>query len=162
VPDDVLARVKANGGIVMATFVPDFISQASRDWARPFKDEFGKTPAGFDMNAARAHAREAGSAPRVTLEQLADHIVYIADKVGPAHVGIGSDFFGGPVPDGLEDVSRFPHLLAEMIRRGWSDEMIAGLAGANFLRVFRAVEREGKRLRKTEKPALGTISDYDC
>jgi membrane dipeptidase len=161
VPDDVLARVKANGGIVMATFVPDFISQAARDWARPFKDEFGKTRAGVGMNAMRAHAREAGPAPRVALEQLADHIVYIAEKVGPAHVGIGSDFFGGPVPDGLEDVSRFPHLLAEMIRRGWSDEMIAGLAGANFLRVFRAVEREGKRLRKTEKPALGTISDYD-
>jgi membrane dipeptidase len=161
VPDDVLARVKANGGLVMATFVPDFISQAARDWTRPFKDEFGKTLPGVDMAAVRSRARDIGPQPRATLEQLADHIVYIADKVGPAHVGIGSDFFGGPVPDGLEDVSRFPHLLAEMIRRGWSDEAIAGLAGDNFLRVFRSVERESKRLRKTEKPAIGTTSDHD-
>ena len=161
VPDDVLDRVKANGGIVMATFVPDFINQASRDWTRPFKDAYGKNAEGIDVMAAmRTRSREAGPQPRATLAQLADHIDYIANRVGPAHVGIGSDFFGGPTPEGLEDVSRFPHLLAEMIRRGWSDDAIAGLASGNFLRVFHAVERTSARLRKTATPALGQTSDY--
>ncbi|MBS7698210.1 MULTISPECIES: dipeptidase [unclassified Chelatococcus] len=161
VPDDVLDRLKANGGIVMATFVPDFINQASRDWTRPFKDAYGKNAENINVLAAmRARSREAGPQPRATLEQLADHIEYIADRIGPAHVGIGSDFFGGPTPQGLEDVSRFPHLLAEMIRRGWSDEAVAGLASGNFLRVFRTVERVGIRLRKTETPALGQTGDF--
>lgn len=162
VPDDVLARVKGNGGIVMATFVPDFIGQQSRDWMRPLKDEYGKSRHDIDMGAAvAARARDAGPWPRGTLEQLCDHTEYIADKAGLRHVGIGSDFFGGPTPPGLEDASRFPHLLAELIRRGWSDDAIAGIASRNFLRVFRTVERIGRELRKSEKPALGTVEDFD-
>lgn len=133
VPDDVLARVKDNGGIVMATFVPKFIR-----------------PAGAQSPAAPA-----------SLEDLAGHIEYLADKAGLAHVGIGSDFFGGPTPAGLEHVGRFPHLVAEMIRRGWSDEAVVGLAGGNFLRVFRAVEREGRRQRTLRGPGLGTVESLD-
>jgi membrane dipeptidase len=96
-----------------------------------------------------------GKRPDATLAHVADHIEYLAQKVGPSRVGIGSDFFGVPTtPVGLEDVSRFPYLLAEMIRRGWSDKAIAGLAGGNFIRTFRAVEREGARLRKSVRPAV--------
>jgi membrane dipeptidase len=90
------------------------------------------------------------------------HIEYLAQKLGPERLGIGSDYFGVPTkPVGLMDVSRFPHLLAELIRRGWSDDAIAGIASQNFVRVWRAVEREGGRLRRTTPPAIGMVQDYD-
>lgn len=156
VPDDVLARVKGNGGIVMATFVPDFVSQASRDWMRPMKDAFGKTRADVDWTAAMARRRaELGPWPRASIGELCDHVEYMADRAGLAHVGIGSDFFGGPPVVGLEDVSKFPDLIAALIRRGWSDDALEGLMSRNFLRVFRAVERVARRLRAEERPAIG-------
>ncbi|MBV9245033.1 MAG: membrane dipeptidase, partial [Methylobacteriaceae bacterium] len=85
--------------------------------------------------------------------------LYLADKAGIDHIGIGSDFFGGPTPVGLEDVSRFPFLLAELIRRGWSDDSIAKIAGGNFVRAFRAVERASKSLRE-ERPLVGRIDEF--
>jgi membrane dipeptidase len=129
VPDDVLARVKANRGIVMATFVPDFLSQASRDWHRPAKDAYGKTPDGLDYVKAEADLiKKVGPRPKATLAQYCDHI------------GIGSDFFGGATVEGLEDVSTFPAVFAELIRRGWSEDNLAKLASGNFLRVFAEIE----------------------
>ena len=161
VPDDVLARVPANGGVVMLTFVPEFINQAALDWARPLKDEYTKGRKDIDRKAAyAARAKELGPPPKATLEQLCDHIEYVANMIGIKHVGIGSDFFGGDTPDGLEDVSRFPHLLAEMIRRGWSDDSIAALASGNFLRVFRGVERVGRQLRQQEVGHLVRHEDF--
>lgn len=159
VPDDVLARIKPTGSIVMATFVPAFISQAVRDWYAPLMDRWGKAAATGQTEAQRA--QQTGPAPRATLEQLVGHIEYLVQKTGLAHIGIGSDFYGGRVPDGLENVSRFPHLLAELIRRGWSDDAIAGIASQNFLRVFRAVEKTGRELRKVEAPRVGRVEDYD-
>ncbi|MFI5010725.1 MAG: dipeptidase [Hyphomicrobiales bacterium] len=162
VPDDVLDRVPANGGIVMATFVPDFISRGSYEWMLPFKDEFGKTRRDIDMaKALPERERQHGRWPRGTLEQLCDHIDYMVKRIGIEHVGIGSDFFGGPTPDGLEDVSRFPHLLAALIRRGYNDGAIVRIASRNFVRVFRTVERIGKELRKTEPPRVGRVEDFD-
>jgi membrane dipeptidase len=149
VPDDVLAMVPANDGLVMATFVPDFISEESRQWMLPLREKLGSDFTASRMDAIAEYEKTHGKRPLATLEMLADHIVYLADKVGARRVGIGSDFFGVPTtPVGLHDVSRFPYLLAEMFRRGWSDDHVAGLAGLNFLRVFRAVEREGRRLSK--------------
>jgi membrane dipeptidase len=160
VPDDVLARLKTNRGIVMATFVPDFISQRSRDWMQPFKDAFGKTKPGVDFDKEiPPRERERGPWPRASLNELADHIEHLARVTGIAHVGIGSDFFGGPTPEGLKDVSCFPHLLAELFRRGWSDEAVAKVAGLNFVRVFRDVERESRRL-KDKPPASGQVKDF--
>jgi len=148
VPDDVLELVPGNDGLVMATFVPDFISEESRSWMVPLRAALGNDFSSSRMDAIAAHEKKHGPRPLATLEMLADHIEYIAGKVGQRRVGIGSDFFGVPTtPVGLHDVSRFPYLLAEMFRRGWSDDAVAGLAGMNFIRVFRAVEREGKRLR---------------
>jgi membrane dipeptidase len=159
VADDILDRLKDNGGLAMATFVPPFISQAMRDWQRPLTEPFGKAPPGTDRaDWLEAHARKAGPPPRATLEQLCDHIEYMANRAGINHVGIGSDFFGGPVPDGLEDVSKFPDLLAELVRRGWSDGAIAKIAGRNFLRVFRTVERVARDLQKSEAPRLGRLN----
>jgi membrane dipeptidase len=162
VPDDVLDRVAGNRGIVMATFVPDFISRRSYEWMLPFKDAYGKTRRDVDMTkVVPERERQHGRWPRGTLEQLCDHIDYIVKRVGIDHVGIGSDFYGGPTPEGLEDVSRFPHLLAALIRRGYSDAAIAKIASRNFVRVFREVEKVGEELRKTEAPRVGRIEDFD-
>jgi membrane dipeptidase len=161
VPDDVLDRVPGNDGVVMATFIPDFLDLAVHAWMEPVRRHAG----GFGedrMAMIRAREAEAGPRPLARLEQVADHIEYIANRIGLRHVGIGSDFFGVPtMPVGLENVSRFPYLLAELIRRGWSDGALRGLAGGNFLRVFRAVERLGEALRRSEAPGIGTIRDFD-
>ncbi|MGO4735013.1 dipeptidase [Bosea sp. 2KB_26] len=146
VPDDVLDRVAGNHGIVMATFVPDFISQASRDWHRPAKDQYGKTPDGMDYKKAEAEiVAKSGPRPTATLAQYCDHLDYLAKRIGYDHIGIGSDFFGGLAPEGLEDNSTFPALIAELIRRGWSEEHLEKLAGGNMLRVMRAVEAAAER-----------------
>ncbi len=140
VPDDVLDRVAKNDGLVMATFVPDFISQASRDWHRPAKDQYGKTPEGLDYKKAEAEiVRTAGPRPKATLAEYCDHVEYLAKRIGHDHIGIGSDFFGGLNPEGLEDASTFPRVIAELLRRGWSDENLAKLAGGNMLRLMRSV-----------------------
>jgi membrane dipeptidase len=162
VPDDVLDRIPENGGIVMVTFVPDFINRHSYEWMRPFKDEYGKTRGDVDMTKALfERERQHGRRPRSTLAQLVDHIDYIVKRIGIDHVGIGSDYFGGQTPDGLEDVSRFPHLIAELVRRGYTDSAIAKIASRNFVRVFRSVEKIGKELRETEAPRVGRIEDFD-
>ena len=160
-PDDVLRRLRDNGGLVMATFVPGFISQKLRNWLARSRDRYGKAPFVADPRAALAEleARD-GPAPRATLEELADHIVYLVETAGVDHVGIGSDFFGGAQPLGLEHVGRFPHLFAELIRRGFSERDLARIASRNFLRAMRAVERVGARLASERPPALGRIEDY--
>jgi membrane dipeptidase len=113
-----------------------------RDWLRPVRDTFGKNPPGQDRARTQAeHESEAGDAPHATLEQYCDHLDYLAKAIGHDHVGIGSDFFGGPQPDGLEDCSTFPSIFAELIRRGWTEKNLAKLASGNMLRVMRAVEK---------------------
>jgi membrane dipeptidase len=118
VPDDVLARLPANGGLVMVTFVPEFV----------------------------------GRGGAATLADVADHIEHVRRVAGVDHVGIGGDFEGAPsAVAGLEDVSTYPALLAELSRRGWSRADLAKLAGGNFLRVLRAAEAVAARLR-SERP----------
>jgi membrane dipeptidase len=151
VVDDVLLRLKANGGIVMATFVPTFLSQPIRDWYRPLQTH-GKAPLDRDIRPEiAAKSRSAGPPPRATLADLCDHIGYMASKAGLKHVGIGSDFYGGPVPDGIEDVSKFPHLVAALMDRGWGDPALAALCSGNILRVMRGVERTAKRLQAASR-----------
>jgi membrane dipeptidase len=160
-PDDVLRRLKDNGGLVMATFVPGFISQELRQWLARSRGRQGAAPVVADPKAALAALEaERGPAPRATLEQLADHIVYLVETAGADHVGIGSDFFGGAQPLGLEHVGRFPHLFAELIRRGLSTNTLAKIASRNFLRAMRGVEQAAKRLQNNRGPALGRIEDY--
>lgn len=145
VADDVLPRIRANGGIVMATFVPTFISQELRDWWKPAQTH-GKAPLDADVPAMiRDRSRRVGPPPRTTLEQFCAHVEHLADKAGIDHVGIGSDFYGGPTPEGLEDVSKFPDLIAALMGRGWGETALAKLASRNFVRVLRAVERAAQR-----------------
>ena len=146
VSDEVLARVAGNGGIVMATFVPDFISERSLRWMQPFRDEFGKTVERADRDAAiAAHEKTAGPWPRGSLPQYCDHLDALARHVGHDHIGIGSDFFGGPQGPGLEDASCFPGIFSELLKRGWNEINLRKLASENFTRVFKEVERTARR-----------------
>jgi membrane dipeptidase len=145
----------------MATFVPGFVSQPLRDWLRRSRDPYGKAPLAADPKAqfSELEARH-GSAPKASLEQVADHIVRLVETAGFEHVGIGSDYFGGASPVGLEDVSRFPHLFAELVRRGFSERDLEKMSSGNMLRVLRRVERVARSLRKTRPPATGRLEDY--
>ncbi len=155
VPDSILRRLSANGGVVMVTFVPGFVSPAvllyDQNTTRPAIQELRKR-FGDDTAAITRATKEWSSthpAPRATLSQVADHVEYVRRLAGVDHVGIGGDFDGiSEVPQGLEDVSTYPALFAELARRGWSDNDLRKLAGENFLRVFAQAESVAKRLRK--------------
>jgi membrane dipeptidase len=160
-PDDVLKRLKENGGIVMATFVPGFVSQPLRDWLKRSRDAYGKAPLASDPKAQLKEIEgRHGPAPKATLEEVADHVVYLVETAGLDHVGVGSDFFGGPQPLGLEHVGRFPHLVAELMRRGFSEADIAKIANGNALRTMRSVEAVGEKLRATRKPLVGRLENF--
>jgi membrane dipeptidase len=145
VPDDVLARLTANGGVCMVTFVPAFVSQECADWLNGLKAEAGRR--GLDprdlgkLFSFKSEWERDHPVPEATLAQVADHVEHIRDVAGVAHVGLGGDFDGtGDVTVGLEDVSRYPALFAELLRRGWTEPDCAALAGANLLRALRAAE----------------------
>jgi membrane dipeptidase len=147
VPDDVLERLPENGGVVMVTFVPGYVSQEKSDWDRARRGEQARLEAvhPFDEDAreaAMAAWMDAHPNPGATLSQVADHIDHIRDVAGVEHIGIGGDFDGiGEVVEGLEDVSTYPALMDELSRRGYSDADIAAIAGGNVLRVMAEAER---------------------
>lgn len=158
VPDDVLKRVTGNGGIVMVTFIPDFVSEARRQWAEELDPITKDLTTEEEWKAATEEYKKThGEPPLGTLAQVADHIDYVARVAGYDHVGIGGDFYGQSGEDlvqGLEDVSRYPHLIAELLRRGWSEENIARLTRNNLLRVFGQVETVAQRLQSERTPSL--------
>ncbi|WP_010218058.1 dipeptidase [Sphingomonas sp. PAMC 26621] len=173
VSDDVLKLVAANGGVVMVNFAPNYVSDAYRRWSADKAAEatrlnappFGGLYIGQPDKAAAAMQDwlAKNPAPRVTLAQVADHVAHIARVAGVDHVGIGSDFdgVGSVLPEGLGDISTYPALLAEMMRRGWSDGDVAKLAGGNVLRVMAAAERVAKGMAGT-LPATGTQAGMDA
>ncbi|MGA9573080.1 MAG: dipeptidase [Lysobacterales bacterium] len=158
VPDDVLKRVTGNGGIVMLTFIPEFVSEERRQWAEELEPLTRDLNTDAEWNAvAEEYKKTHGEPPIATLSQVADHIDYVARLAGYDHVGIGGDFYGQTGDDlvqGLEDVSRYPYLLAELLRRGWSAENIAKLTRGNLLRVFSQVETVARRLQTERPPSL--------
>jgi membrane dipeptidase len=142
--------VKANGGVVMVNFNPGFVSEAVRVYEDGLAGRARALRAAGVDSAALADSANAwqARAPRATLAQVADHIEHIRDVAGVDHVGIGSDFDGiTQVPIGLEDVSKFPDLIAELLRRGWSEQDVRKVAGLNALRVMRAAERVAAEMR---------------
>ncbi len=154
VPDSILRRMPANGGIVMVTFVPGFISQPLINHGRQLAALRQEAAArhGADTTAARRAVeqwQQDNPVPRATLGEVADHIDYIRSVAGVDHVGIGGDFDGiSTVVMGLEDVSTYPALFAELSRRGWSEADLRKLAGENMLRVLEGVEATAGRLRQ--------------
>ncbi|HRQ78932.1 MAG TPA: dipeptidase [Gemmatimonadaceae bacterium] len=128
VPDSILRRLPENGGVVMVTFVPGFVSRS----------------------------------PGATLGQVADHIEHIKRVAGVDHVGIGGDFDGiDEVVRGLEDVSTYPALFAELARRGWTEAELRQLAGENILRAMEQAERVAARLQRERAPSTATIEQLD-
>ncbi len=163
VPDDVLHAVAANGGIVMVNFAPPYVSAARNRWEADHAAErtrFDSPPyAGLYIGqperakAALTEWEAQHPMPVTTLAQVADHVEHIRQVAGIDHVGIGSDFDGIPdAPVGLEGVDRYPALLEELMRRGWSDADIAKLAGENLLRVLGKAEEVSQRLQGASKP----------
>ncbi|RMD63544.1 MAG: membrane dipeptidase, partial [Planctomycetota bacterium] len=167
VPDDVLRRLPANGGVVMVTFVPSFVSEEVRLWNEALQQERQRLREAHPDEPEKVRQgleawRAAHPQPHATLEQVADHIEHIRDIAGVAHVGIGSDFDGiTSTPEGLEDVSKYPDLIAELLRRGWSEREIRMLLGENVLRVMKRVEQVARRLRTSEKPSDARIEELD-
>lgn len=159
VPDDVLKLLKENRGIVMVTFVPSYVSQdiLNHQQKRNAERERLRARFGSDEEAIRRELQrwdQENPAPKATLKQVADHIEHIIRIAGIDCVGIGSDFDGiGDVPIGLEDVSKFPYLTAELLRRGYSEESAAKILGLNLLRVLREAERVAEKLRRESSPA---------
>jgi membrane dipeptidase len=167
VPDDVLQMLPKNGGVVMITFVPGFISQAVADHGahlteakHSFRAQFPNNDAyvGTAMERWRAEHPE----PRATLAQVADHIDHVRKVAGIDHIGLGGDFDGiSTVIQGLEDVSKYPDLTAELISRGYSDQDIRKILGLNILRVMRRAELVAATLQKTREPSTATIEQLD-
>jgi len=158
VPDDVLKRVTGNGGVVMVTFIPDFVSDERRQWAEELDPITNDLTTEAEWKAATEEYKKThGEPPLGTLAQVADHIDHVARVAGYDHVGIGGDYYGQSGDDlvqGLEDVSRYPYLIAELLRRGWSEANIAKLTRGNLLRVFGQAETVARRLQAERPPSL--------
>ncbi len=160
VSDDVLRALAVNGGVVMVNFAPPYVSEARNHWEADHAAErtrFSSPPFGGlyigqpDLAKAALIAWEAQHPrPVTTLSQVADHIEHIRSVAGIDHVGLGSDFDGIPdAPVGLDGVDKYPALLEELMRRGWTDSDIAKLAGENVLRVMAAAESVSLKLRQS-------------
>lgn len=162
VPDDVLALMPKNGGVVMVTFVPSFVSEDVRAWNAQHDAEEARLKALHpdspeEVKGDLAAWDKAHPAPRATISQVADHVEHVRQVAGIDHVALGSDFDGiTSTPDGLTGVDGFPSLLAELLRRGWTDEEVKKLAGLNLLRAFRGAEQTAARLQK-ERPASDAL-----
>ncbi len=172
VSDDVLRLVAKNGGVVMVNFALDYVSDAHRRWdadrtaerARYASPPFGGLYIGQPERAkiALADWEKAHPAPKVTLGDVADHIEHMRKIAGVDHVGLGSDFDGIPTaPAGLDGVDKYPALLIELARRGWSDTDLAKLAGENLLRVLAQAETASAKLRATHQPSQATLAALD-
>jgi membrane dipeptidase len=166
VPDSILARLAPNGGVVMITFVPAFVNADVAEWSyvrRPQLEEQLRRQLESVSDSAERERRTTAfwnehPRPRATLGDVADHIEHARRIAGIDHVGLGGDFDGiDDVVVGLEDTSTYPNLIAELLRRGWTEDEIARLTGGNILRVIRAAEATAARLREQRVPSTMTI-----
>jgi len=168
VPDDVLALVAKNGGVVMVNFAPGYVSQARNQWdadraaerarydSPPYEGLYIGQPE--RAKAALGQWESAHPQPAVTLEQVADHIEHIRKIAGVDHVGLGSDFDGIPdTPQGLSGVDAYPALLIELMRRGWTDGDVAKVAGENVLRVMAGAEQTAASLRTSKHASEAVV-----
>lgn len=167
VPDDVLKMLPEKDGVVMVTFVETFTSEERRQFfaersafQRKMEYLYPGEPDSVSRHMAEWDADR--EAPKSTLEQVADHIDHIRDVIGVEYIGIGGDYDGIPtLPLGLEDVTTYPDLFAELLRRGYTPDELRKIAGLNMLRVMRGAEEVSARLRAERGPSEVLITDFD-
>jgi membrane dipeptidase len=163
VPDAILQQLPKNGGVIMVTFVPGFVSPRVNDWNTQQTAEQDRLKAAHPNDAAAVKAgvdawTAAHPMPRATIGEVADHIDHIRKVAGIDHIGIGSDFDGitQTIP-GLDDVSTYPALTAELLKRGYSDGDVRKILGENVLRAFHDVERVSKKLQAERGPSTAVM-----
>ncbi|MEU6576175.1 dipeptidase [Streptomyces sp. NPDC046805] len=167
VPDDVLERLPANGGMAMVTFVPKFVLRAAGEWTLAADENMrahGFHHLDTTAEAMKVHRafEEANPRPIATVATVADHLDHMREVAGVDHIGIGGDYDGTAfTPDGLSDVSGYPNLIAELLDRGWSKADLAKLTWQNAVRVLGAAEDVAKDLRATRAPSNATIESLD-
>ncbi|MET8667346.1 dipeptidase [Streptomyces tendae] len=167
IPDDVLERLPANGGMAMVTFVPKFVLQAAVDWTA--EADANMRAHGFhhldsSPEAMKVHAAFEERVPRpvATVSTVADHLDHMREVAGVDHLGIGGDYDGTPfTPDGLGDVSGYPNLIAELLERGWSQADLAKLTWKNAVRVLDAAEDVARGLQATRGPSNASLEELD-
>lgn len=165
-PDDVLETLRDNNGVIMGTFVPDFVSQACADWRAESREAAianGVDPkdhvafTAYNKQRAEQHPK-----PVATLADVVAHFVHLRQVAGIDHIGVGGDYDGvDQLPEGLADVSTYPALLGALADLGWSDDDLAKVAGRNVLRVMRDVEAVARDEQQTRGPSLATIAELD-
>ena len=167
VPDSILARLPKNGGVVMVPFVTVFVSKAVKaddDRLQAVTAAAAQRHPG-DSAAARAEVatwRAANPRPKASISEVADVIDHVRQVAGVDHVGLGGDFDGiDETVVGLEDVSTYPALIAELARRGWNEADLRKLTGGNILRVLRQAEQVSARLKRERAPSNATIAQLD-
>ncbi|MFG3550443.1 dipeptidase [Streptomyces sp. NPDC047725] len=167
VPDDVLERLPANGGMAMVTFVPKFVLQAAVDWTAAADENMrahGFHHLDTSPEAMKVHHafEERNPRPVATVSTVADHLDHMREAAGVDHIGIGGDYDGTPfLPDGLGDVSGYPNLIAELLDRGWSQADLTKLTWKNAVRVLGAAEDVARGLQATRAPSHATIQSLD-
>ncbi|MET8235838.1 dipeptidase [Streptomyces sp. NPDC005078] len=168
IPDDVLAQLPANGGIAMATFVPKFVLPAAVAWTRAADENMrahGLHHLDTTSQAMKIHAafEAANPRPMATVATIADHLDHMRAVAGIDHIGIGGDYDGTAfLPAGLEDVSGYPNLIAELLGRGWSATDLAKFTWRNAVRVLRDAEDVARELRTRRGPSHATIGELDA
>jgi membrane dipeptidase len=167
VPDDVLSRVRENDGVVMVTWVPGFVSEKVRAHGAAKDAEDARLKALYrgqpdKVKSELARWEAANPAPRATVGDVADHIDHVVKVAGADHVGLGADLDGiSTTPEGLDSVAAYPKLFAELVRRGYTDAQLKGIAGGNVLRVMRKAEAAAARLRKERPASDARIEEVD-
>ena len=159
VPDDILKRVTTNGGVVMVTFVAGFIDPEVAKVQQPAMAEYKRRAQGLSIDEQERLNKEIFDKvklPKTTIAKVADHIDHVKQVAGVEHVGLGGDFDGNSDwPEGLSDVSMYPNLFAELIRRGWSDHDLELLAGGNVLRALEQAEQVARSMKNEPAPGIG-------
>ncbi|MEU1402020.1 dipeptidase [Streptomyces sp. NPDC005728] len=167
IPDDVLERLPANGGVAMVTFVPKFVLRAAVDWTLAADENMrahglhhlDTTPEAMKIHQA---FEERNPRPVATVSTVADHLDHMREAAGIDHLGIGGDYDGTAfTPDGLGDVSGYPNLIAELLDRGWTRADLAKLTWQNAVRVLGAAEDVARDLQATRAPSNATIESLD-
>ncbi|HEY7143398.1 MAG TPA: dipeptidase [Streptosporangiaceae bacterium] len=158
VPDEILGALPGNGGVCMVTFVPPFVSQACRDWEKGLVAEMRRrdlNPVSFaDRRQVAGDWASSHPRPHATVTDVADHVEHVRQVAGAAHVGIGGDYDGtDDLPDGLQDVSCYPALIAELQARGWTEADLAALTRGNILRVLGEAEAAARVISGQRGPS---------